>query len=147
MGGREWPSAAADVGDGSAGMILRDAFLTDDRVVAAYLVHGLKLLERELRASGLRPPAEVVAARGDLALVAQGRIGSERLGTSDVPIEGPRETLVSVNEAALRLGCDPRNVRALIARGTLPAWQSGRRWRIPEAALNELLEERSWRLA
>ena len=55
---------------------------------------------------------------------------------SDEPIA------VSIAEAAARLGIHRQTLRAAIERGDLRAVRVGRRWLIPIAAIDELLEGR-----
>ena len=63
--------------------------------------------------------------------------GSVMPGTpSDEPIA------VSIAEAAARLGIHRQTLRAAIERGDLRAVRVGRRWLIPIAAIDELLEGR-----
>ena len=40
----------------------------------------------------------------------------------------PQETFLSLDDAALALGCDPETVRALAANATLPGAKVGRAW-------------------
>ena len=53
---------------------------------------------------------------------------------SDEPIA------VSIAEAAARLGIHRQTLRAAIERGDLRAVRIGRRWLVPVAAIDELLE-------
>lgn len=56
----------------------------------------------------------------------------------------PEHEWLSTAEAARLLGVSERTVRALIARGRLPAWRWGRRarWRITRAAVDRVLRSR-----
>ena len=49
---------------------------------------------------------------------------------------------VSIAEAAARLGIHRQTLRAAIERGDVRAVRVGRRWLIPIAAIDELLEGR-----
>lgn len=53
---------------------------------------------------------------------------------SDEPI------VLSIAEAAARLGIHRQTLRAAIERGDLRAVRIGRRWLVPIAAIDELLE-------
>lgn len=52
------------------------------------------------------------------------------LSRPDQSADGPQEHLLTVHEAAVRLGCAPRTVRSLAARGQLRTIQIGgtKRW-------------------
>jgi len=52
------------------------------------------------------------------------------LSRPDRPADGPQERLLTVHEAAARLGCAPRAVRSLAARGKLRTIEFGgtKRW-------------------
>jgi len=49
---------------------------------------------------------------------------------------------LTIAEAAARLGIHRQTVRAAIERGDLHAVRVGRRWLVPVAAIDELLEGR-----
>lgn len=55
---------------------------------------------------------------------------------SDEPI------VISIAEAATRLGIHRQTLRAAIERGDLHAVRVGRRWLVPVAAIDQLLEGR-----
>lgn len=51
-------------------------------------------------------------------------------------LEALEVELLSVSQAAARLGVTPQTVRDRINNGTLPALRIGRNWAVPEAALS-----------
>lgn len=57
-----------------------------------------------------------------------------------IPSDEP--VAVSIAEAAARLGIHRQTLRAAIGRGDLRAVRVGRRWLVPVAAIDELLEGR-----
>jgi excisionase family DNA binding protein len=48
---------------------------------------------------------------------------------------------LSMREVAEYLGCAPATVRRLIQKGELRAVKVGGRWRVPHAAVRQLLED------
>jgi len=51
--------------------------------------------------------------------------------------------VLSADELAQRLGCEPEHINALAASHALPAIKIGRSWRFPTSALNAFLHARA----
>lgn len=55
----------------------------------------------------------------------------------------PSIDVLSAEDLALRLGCEPEHINALAAAHALPAVKIGRSWRFPAAALNAFLNQQA----
>lgn len=55
----------------------------------------------------------------------------------------PMPGILSAEEVATQLGCQPQQINALAAAHALPAVKFGRSWRFPAAALNVFLNQQA----
>jgi excisionase family DNA binding protein len=55
----------------------------------------------------------------------------------------PGVDVLSAEELASRLGCEPEHINALAAAHALPAVKIGRSWRFPAAAINAFLNQQA----